>query len=158
MYEELVKELRYCNTGGDRCVDCSYADTTGCIGVIREKAADAIEELIGSVECYEATTDMALIEENGSTVIRFMPKWIPVTEALPEEGRHLALCSPTMKGGEPYARILRFSENLESVDRYDFEGINRSGWYYYDDEYGHLEVDTVTHWMPLPSTEGLNET
>lgn len=78
------------------------------------------------------------------------PRWIPVTERLPDEGRYLTLTTPVINSGEPFARILRFSENLESVDRYDFEEISRSGWYYYDDEFGHIEVVTVTHWMPLP--------
>ena len=71
--------------------------TMECIGAVKDianEAANAIEELIGSVECYEATTDMALIEENGSTVIRFMPKWIPVTEKPPKAYEDVLLLFP----------------------------------------------------------------
>lgn len=128
MYDELVATLRR---------QCIEMDCGNCNTCVKRKAADAIEELSVVVRAQKAVLDK-------------FPKWIPVTKRLPEEGRYLALTTPCINGGEPYARILRFSKNLESVDRYDFDGINRSGWYYFDDEYGYLEVDTVTHWMPLP--------
>ena len=142
MYDELVKRLR------------EAAEYVPCI-MDREdaiKAADAIEELSKDRDNWKAT---AKEEREGywhwfDNYQRDVPRWIPVTERLPDEGRYLALTTPSVNGGEPYARILRFSENLESIDRYDFEGINRSGWYYYDGEYGNIEVVTVTHWMPLP--------
>lgn len=87
MYEELVRLLKY---KAERFDYDGWVDTA----VVMEKAADAIEELIGSVGCYEATTDMALIEEDGSTVIRFVPKWIPVTENPPKAYEDVLLLFP----------------------------------------------------------------
>ena len=38
-----------------------------------------------------------------------------------------------------------------SVDEYDFPNEHRPGWYEYDDEYGYIERNDITHWMPLPN-------
>ena len=130
MYDNLIAALRNVSE-----YDSGYAK-------LMHDAADAIEELTRENESLAKSVNEA------SEILQ--KRWIPVTERLPKKGRYLALCHQTMIGGEPYARILRFDENLESVDKYDFDGIKRSGWYYYDDEYGHIEVYTVTHWMPLP--------
>jgi hypothetical protein len=99
MYEELAKRIRGCSysdpNGCEECRACPNADNYyECKQKLALQAADAIEELIASVECYEATTDMALIEENGSTVIRFMPKWIPVTEKPPKAYEDVLLLFP----------------------------------------------------------------
>lgn len=98
MYEKLLAVLRHCGNENVPCKGCPVHDECGNfdIGAARNmrEAADAIEELIGSVGCYEATTDMALIEEDGSTVIRFMPKWIPVTEKPPKAYEEVLLLFP----------------------------------------------------------------
>lgn len=87
MYEEQIKELRALDIKYKSSVPYEVLDALS-------EAADAIEELIASVECYEATTDMALIEEDGCTVIRFMPKWIPVTEKPPKAYEEVLLLFP----------------------------------------------------------------
>ena len=124
MYDELVKALRYCNTGGDRCVDCSYADTTGCIGVIREKAADTIEKLIKVIQNHDFLESL------------IKPHWIPVTEA------------PTLKiGDEGYPGYLVIYRNGcydvadYAIGRFD----NEPRFRVFDD----YEPD-ITHYMPLP--------
>jgi hypothetical protein len=69
------------------------------------------------------------------------PKWISVEERLPEEGKNVLVC-------------------ICADGKYD---ITR-GWY--DKKQGFCcwddaameSADFITHWMPLPSTEGLNET
>ena len=48
-------------------------------------AADAIEELSSSVKGFKDTTNMVIEEMEGRTVLKFEPKWIPVTERLPED-------------------------------------------------------------------------
>jgi hypothetical protein len=77
-----------------------------------------------------------------------MPKWIPVTERLPEEdGKYLVL---EQSGGRTVTSVLRFAKDARKVDRYDFKGRWKNAWYEYDSEWGHYTVDSVTHWMPLP--------
>lgn len=51
---------------------------------------------------------------------------------------------------KPRCVVLSYTQNLASVDAYDFSDENRPGWYEYSGEYGYVEIDTITHWMPLP--------
>lgn len=63
------------------------------------------------------------------------PKWISVKERLPEnDGRYLCVL-PIGKSGAVYVKIM-------NGDRHGFS-------------LAHIYNDDVTHWMPLPSTEGL---
>ena len=64
-----------------------------------------------------------------------------------EEGQYLCVSSGF---NVQHYWILGYTNNLESVNEYDFQGNVRPGWYEYDSEYGHYEVISVTHWMPLP--------
>ena len=61
-------------------------------------------------------------------------EWIPVSERLPsEQGQYLVtfpLCN-----GEPWVYILSF---------------HKGKFYETDDEWGDVEYDDVTAWMPLP--------
>ena len=91
MYDDLVRELRESAEWAENSPD--FVVPTIVLHTMR-KAADAIEELTASVECYEATTDMALIEEDGGMVIRFVPKWIPVTEKPPKAYEEVLLLFP----------------------------------------------------------------
>jgi hypothetical protein len=54
------------------------------------------------------------------------------------------------KNNPPYLDFCGFTSNLSKVDKYDFEGKNRPGWYKYSSEWGYYEETGVTHWMPLP--------
>ena len=64
-------------------------------------------------------------------------KWIPVTERLPEKyGRYLALTPSRLKGKE--------------YDEWLIYYLPQSGFYDTDPEWGDIEMDDVTHWMPLP--------
>ena len=76
------------------------------------------------------------------------PKWIPVTERLPEKDgkylvfrkiHHISLCA-----------VYGFAKDGRKVDEYDFETKWENVWYCYDPEYGYYVIDSVTHWMPLP--------
>ena len=105
MYDELVKALRYCDS--EDCVDCEYRSLCSHLMTY---AADAIEEL----SKMETTT----------------PRWIPVTERLPNENdRYLTISV------EPW-----FGTTVVDTMRW-------SGVWMYD---GRQTEATVTHWMPLP--------
>ena len=78
-------------------------------------------------------------------------RWIPVTERVPKKGSYLVCKSGY--GGTRYLDVLSFVEDLYRLDEYDFRhyaGQKKAGFVYYDSEYGYCEVDSVTHWMPLP--------
>ena len=64
-------------------------------------------------------------------------KWIPVNERMPEKyGRYLALTPSRLKGKE--------------YDEWLIYYLPQSGFYDTDPEWGDIEMDDVTHWMPFP--------
>ena len=75
-------------------------------------------------------------------------QWIPVTERLPEkDGQYLVYERGYII---PSIRVLSFANDGRKVDKYDFCREWRNVWYQYDSEWGHITIDDVTHWMPLP--------
>ena len=78
MYEELIKDLRYCANPDAPCSACKYLDI-GCDMAIAEKAAVAIEELLAERDEVNADSWKTAFE-----VERDEHRWIPVTERLPE--------------------------------------------------------------------------
>ena len=79
MYEELVKRLRNCTSDTvEDCAGCSYQGGykgTYCMNGLIEEAADAIEE---QDMCYRH------LERDYKALCAYLPRWIPVTERLPE--------------------------------------------------------------------------
>jgi hypothetical protein len=98
------------------------------------KREDAIKALIEWYGCKP--DDIEAFEK----IIEAIPtadrpqEWIPCSERLPsEQGQYLVtfpLCN-----GEPWVYILSF---------------NKGKFYETDDEWGDVEYDDVTAWMPLP--------
>ena len=75
-------------------------------------------------------------------------KWIPVTERLPDmDGKYLVFEQGVFGTN---TRALSFATDGRKVDEYDFHSEWKNVWYYYDSEWGHITIDRVTHWMPLP--------
>lgn len=76
MYENLIETLRFCAKNGD-CHDCPYEKP--CAGTMGDglycEAADAIEDLI------------AALTASNEVIAKNKPRWIPVTERLPEDRR-----------------------------------------------------------------------
>lgn len=73
-------------------------------------------------------------------------QWIPCSERLPEEDGSY-LCTY----GKYHMGVYRFSNDLYSIDDYDFtdyKGVR--GFYVYDSEWGYSEVDYITAWTELP--------
>ena len=130
MYDGLVKRLR-----------TTYeADVITNHGILLE-AADAIEELSKQHEAQR---------QNLIALMNDKPRWIPVTERLPEEdGRFLTLYPLKTKPSVWRHKVYGFAKDLVKVDKYEFDE-HKPGFYGYDDEYGYYEDKDVTHWMPLP--------
>ena len=52
-----------------------------------------------------------------------------------------------------HIEVLDYANDLYKIDRFDFhdkKGV--AGWFYFDDEYGLIEVENVIGWRPLPET------
>lgn len=157
MYEELVKRLKH-------TASLYFALPTdgGDLSLTRmlSEAADAIEELGREYESVAAslTESVELVRKLQS------PRWIPVTERLPESGVHVLLACKTLGGNkyvcdgfhtEKFSQPTEFYENIdadysEETDEYYFP----EGWWEVIknwDDYSCVAIeDTVTHWMPLP--------
>ena len=143
MYEDLVKHLRNRANGSyeEKCEGCEYTEDfppcVHCTIKAFNDAADAIEDLI------------AALTASNEVIAKNKPRWIPVTERLPEGDNRILVCSK-LRDGQYWQSVCRFANNLHEVDEYDFPNERRPGFYYYDDEYGWIEKTGVTHWMPLP--------
>lgn len=136
MYDELVKRLN------------AYSAEHECHGGITAEAADAIEKLSQRVEDLEAMREISpeteyAIDKHADNLISHMeeltsglkdkPHWIPVAERLPEK-RKWVLC----RCEADIIEVLRWENNE---------------WYHVP---MHVYYPSfVTHWMPLPSTDGL---
>ena len=132
-YDELIKHLRYCGTHdcvgeAEELIGCmairSDRDCKNCNSVLQLDAADAIEELQSQ-----------------------LPKWIPVTERLPElrmwESGSLASSNVLFVTEDKTIHIgyvmedFHFNDNgCLKIDRWFMQGGYR--------------IENVTHWMPLP--------
>ena len=117
MYEELIKALR--EWKADYYLLPEHEQTL-------KDAADAIEELQKEVQSFKEAWDKE--HESNLRLLKDVPRWIPVTEQMPEE-RVFVLC----KCRANIYKVLR----RQGVDWYeDFHHVFASGF--------------VTHWMPLP--------
>ena len=137
MYEELTKRLRECTAeqNGEK--------------TLWHQAADAIEKLQQIAGHYEQSAHDYF--KDVCYYLERMPKWIPVTERLPEDGG--CLVSYLVNTIPPHRSIdiCYFAKNLYKIDKYDFADKKRKpGFYQYDSEYGYYERAGITHWMPLP--------
>ena len=119
-HEELIKRLRACaeNSTTRVCLTCPWAlHQKGCITAMVTAAADAIEELTEDNAALNGTVANLLeqIKDLAS------PRWIPVTERMPEED----------------VAVLTWGK--QAVVLIDW---HRNGKWFV--------TDGVTHWMPLP--------
>ncbi len=153
MYDELIKRMRELASIPEHCEDVESCDqcpkediclifTNKQIIEVVTQAADAIEELSMKLHGDEAAI-VGMKREIERMVVSDKPRWIPVTERLPENGQRCLVYTTTHQIG-------CFAKNLEKVDKYDFRGEKHHGWYYLDSEWGFCEILNVTHWMPLP--------
>lgn len=141
-YEILLNQLR----DPIRLGFCSESDA-----VLIKEAADAIEELLGVIQRQREMI-------NASAYLPLYPKpmkWISVTERLPElrmwESGSLASSNVLFVTEDKTIHIGYVMEDFHFNDNGCLK-IDR--WFML----GGYRIENVTHWMPLPSTEGLNET
>lgn len=89
MYEELIGRLRICGKTCDgnctpfgcrmqynELVEATHSENLYRVRCTAEDAADAIEELQRQIDAW--------VEPERKALIKSLPKWIPVTERLPE--------------------------------------------------------------------------
>ncbi len=119
--EEIVKALRYC-ANGESCADCIYC-TLG----------------LPHLPCYQKDTDAAaLIETQAAEIEKLkaqVPRWIPVTERLPEVGLRVLVLD--RRGNAMTRTLSQLAGEKEPSFRPD----------------GLLPKRHITHWMPLPGVE-----
>lgn len=139
MYDELIKRLR------DWPRVCTRYD--GSVDQLHDDAADAIEELQGRAKVLEKIADKWC---------EAVPKWIPVTERLPEDGADVLI---TWVNHSPSIYYQHLKDKPQAATGVYY----RKRWYWWSTvvqdylaEYGECEWDQmdvaieVTHWMPLP--------
>lgn len=125
MYEELVKELR---VAGD------FVSLSGYQRELMRKAADAIEER------DKAATEWEILAESWQKACKGlesrMPRWIPVTERLPEKRKYV---------------LVRYKNNDMAVACWFDGDKDILFWRAMTDEGWCSDCDTdPTHWIPLP--------
>ena len=103
-----------------------------------DQAADAIEELSRENESLAKSVNEA------SEILR--KRWIPVTERLPEEKTYVLILFDTIAG------------KMQGVCFLYKDDDGHNCWTWLDRLGKNLFDIQPTHWMPLPSTDGLNET
>lgn len=149
MYEELVKALR---------------DDNACLSVkTLHESADAIEELEKALNAVNDAHNEGYDVGYWAGRRDYEPKWIPVTERLPENDVHVLLSCKCGAGAyvcdgfytEKFSTPTQFYEDIdadydEETDEYYFP----EGWWEVIknwDDYSCVAIeDAVTHWMPLP--------
>jgi hypothetical protein len=128
MYDELITKIRRCATDPMHCLSCGEDKDGRCFARLMKQAADAIEERM---------RDLDSMNEACIALYGALPRWIPVTERLPEAWRRVIVCAKHDGGLSVWDSARwsgkRWEKEMEVC--YDY-------W---------VEIDEpVTHWMPLP--------
>ena len=129
---DLINSLRICEGAcNKKCILYNSVQVDGdtCQNRLCAMAADAIEELQGRAKVLEKIADKWCDA---------VPKWIPVTERLPEEKTYVLILADTIAGKmEKVSFLYKDSESRNCWAALDAYGKNLFDW-------------QPTHWMPLP--------
>ena len=131
MYDELIKRLRNCATQAAPCKTCGMTEDGSCSDTLMKHAADAIEELQQIAAHYEETAHDYF--KDVCYYLERVPKWIPVTERLPEQKKAHYLC---LLDDDSMA-VVYWSKVPDWV--------SKGEWAWHNPNW-----KDVTHWMPLP--------
>ena len=112
MYEDLINRLRYQNVNVYQMID------------LLDEAADAIEELSRDLDC---------MNDANIALYGALPKWIPVTERLPENWTSVIV--HRKDGG---------------IFIWEYFNTSPTDECWIDDSMNVYSFYDVTHWMPLP--------
>ena len=134
MYDDLGRELRESAEWAENSPD--FVVPTIVLHTMR-KAADAIEELQQTAKHYKGCSDDWYKEACDYKAM--LPRWIPVTERLPEKECPVLAYYGFNRGDGHLGMMF-----MQVMD------------YYTDDPRPHFQHEglnglTVTHWMPLPT-------
>lgn len=126
IYDELAERLRNCATQAAPCKTCDMTEDGSCSDTLMKQAADAIKEL-SKLNAEITRRELKLRMEK--------PRWIPVTERLPDfEGCLLCMRKAFVGDNLCYQDILYYDED---GFRMEFEDTP-------------IPTEAVTHWTPLP--------
>ena len=118
--------------------------------IYRRDAIDAVKRYIDLVRDDE-DPDVCAVLIGVNRMIASMPtaqpRWIPVTERLPDKGGPYLCTVQGYVGKTTYLRIAVFQTDI--YVEYDIEE-HKPGFIDYDSECGFYEVTKVLAWMPLP--------
>ena len=174
MYENLVKELRYCVDGGEECAGCKRYGQMGCDVYLMEEAADAIEKLQAYADLYRdgGETAMRMVEQYKTAYITEHNARIEETKQnCPHYIRNVhdrgddSLCDKYKCEVNALPKWIPVTERLPLYEVlgdmylcYHVSGRNgQLSWIQIDwwngEKFRFKKVgnhDHVTHWMPLP--------
>ena len=144
--DEIKKALRICSGKlldyCDACNYCNWSSDCACNSRMCADALDYIQQLEHHIG--ELTEKVAQLEAA-------QPKWISVEERLPEPNTTVLLIA---HGWEPQLVYIGKLEKVESEKSWLTGLVSKaSEWTVYG--FSYLKEPIVTHWMPIPSTEGL---
>lgn len=124
MYDELIKNLR----GRGQFLLPHYGEETSYDSDLMKQAADAIEEQQAQIDGW--------IEQERNALLKSIPKWIPVTERLPEQKKahYLCLLDDDSMAVVYWSKIPDWASKGE--------------WTWHNPNW-----KEVTHWMPLPTPQ-----
>ena len=115
---------------------------------VREKLVQLLKDIM-PLFTFEEQVDYLIA--NGVTV----QEWISVMDRLPEKSGQYFAFKKCAFGN--YIDIFGFAKDGRKVDEYEFASEWKNVWYKCDSEYGYFAVHDITHWMPMPSTEGIED-
>ena len=142
--DEIKKGLKCCASVNAHCESCPFRTGIGaeCIRHMSECAFEYIQYLENQIG--ELTEKVEQLEAA-------QPKWISVEERLPEPNTTVLLIA---HGWEPQLVYIGKLEKVESEKSWLTGLVSKaSEWTVYG--FSYLKEPIVTHWMPIPSTEGL---